>query len=317
MRGSMTKEKRFSFLSADGKTTIDAVKWIPEDETYHAILQISHGMVEFIDRYKPFAEYLNQQGYLVVGHSHLGHGNSVQSKEDWGYFAEKDSAKVLIKDMHKLRTIIQKKNPNVPYFMLGHSMGSFLLRRYITVYPKHLSGAVIMGTGCIPDGISLTGKFLCSIMAKIFGWRYRSEFVNSLTFSGKPYKKFDMDGIDLKNNWLCRDENIVKHYYGKPECRFVFTLNGFHMLLDTVWYDNQMKNVKKTPSKLPILFVSGADDPVGDLGEGVKKAYQMFQKAGFTDVSCKLYKEDRHEILNELDKEIVYSDILKWMERRL
>ena len=312
----MTKEKRFSFLSADGKTKIDAVKWIPEDGNYHAILQISHGMVEFIDRYKPFAEYLNQQGYLVVGHSHLGHGNSVQSKEDWGYFAEEDSSKVLIKDMHKLRTIIQKKNPNIPYFMLGHSMGSYLLRRYLTVYHKNLNGAVIMGTGCVSDGLSQMGKLLCSAMAKVFGWRYRSKFVNSLTFSG-PYKKFDMDGTNPKNNWLCRNTEIVEKYYNKPECRFIFTLNGFHMLMDTVWYDNQMKYIKKIPSNLPILFVSGKDDPVGDLGKGVKKVYRMFQKAGLIDVSCKLYENDRHEILNELDREVVYSDILAWMERRL
>lgn len=312
----MTKEERFSFQSADGKTAIDAVKWIPADGNYHAILQISHGMVEYIDRYKPFAEYLNSKGYLVVGHSHLGHGASVQSQADWGYFAEKDSADILIKDMHTLRTMIQKENKNVPYFMLGHSMGSYLLRRYLTVYHDNLCGAIVMGTGCVPDALSKMGKTLCSFMAKIFGWRHRSEFVNSLTFSG-PYKKFDMDGKKPENNWLCRDAEVVKKYYGEPKCRFVFTLNGFHMLMDMVYYDNQVENVKKTPVKLPIFLVSGQDDPVGDLGEGVKKVYHMYEKAGLKDVTYKLYEKDRHEILNELDKDVVYEDIYSWMEVRI
>ena len=312
----MTREQRFSFMSADGKTTIDAVKWIPEDEHYHAILQISHGMVEYIDRYKAFAEFLNKNGYLVVGHSHLGHGASVQSQDDWGYFAEKDAPNVLINDMHTLRTMIQRENEGVPYFMLAHSMGSYLLRRYLTVYNDNLRGVIIMGTGCVPDRLSKLGKFLCSTLAKVYGWRHRSKFVNAMTFGG-PYKKFDMDGTNPENNWLTRDVEVVKKYYGEPRCRFLFTLNGYHMLMDTVYYDNQIENARKIPAKLPMFIVSGADDPVGDLGEGIKKVYYMYEQAGLKDVTYKLYEKDRHEILNELDKDVVYSDILSWMEVRI
>ncbi len=312
----MTREQRFSFMSADGKTTIDAVKWIPEDGHYHAILQISHGMVEYIDRYKAFAEFLNKNGYLVVGHSHLGHGASVQSQDDWGYFAEKDAPNVLINDMHTLRTMIQRENEGVPYFMLAHSMGSYLLRRYLTVYNDNLRGAIIMGTGCVPDHLSKLGKFLCSTLAKVYGWRHRSKFVNAMTFGGL-YKKFDMDGTNPENNWLTHDVEVVKKYYGEPRCRFLFTLNGYHMLMDTVYYDNQIENARKIPAKLPMFIVSGADDPVGDLGEGIKKVYYMYEQAGLKDVTYKLYEKDRHEILNELDKDVVYSDILSWMEVRI
>lgn len=312
----MTREERFTFLSADGKTMIDAVKWIPENGEYHGILQISHGMVEFIDRYKKFAEYLNNQGYLVVGHTHLGHGNSVQSKEDWGYFAEKNSADVLINDMHTLRTMIQKENPGLPYFMLGHSMGSFLLRRYLTVYNDNLRGAVIMGTGCIPDVASKLGVTLCKLLAMVFGWRHRSKFVHSMAFGG-AYKKFDMDGTNPENSWLCRDVEIVKRYYSEERCGFTFTLNGFHMLMDTVHYVNQLENVKKTPAKLPLFIVSGQNDPVGDLGEGVKKVYYLYDKAGMKDVTYKLYENDRHELINEPDKEVIFNDILSWMEVRI
>lgn len=309
----MTREERFSFVSADGKTNIDAVKWIPDDGKYHAILQISHGMVEYIDRYKSFAEFLNEHGYLVVGHSHLGHGASVISEEDWGYFADEDSPNVLIKDMHTLRMMIQKENEGVPYFMLAHSMGSYLLRRYLTVYNDNLRGALIMGTGCVEDVLSKAGMKLCSVMAKFKGWHYRSKLVQNITFSG-PYKKFDMDGSNPENNWLTRDAEIVKHYYGEPRCRFVFTLNGYHMLMSTVYYDNQMENIKKTPAKLPIFIVSGEDDPVGGMGEGVKKVYYKYVEAGMKDITYKLYPQDRHEILNELDKDVVYEDIRSWME---
>lgn len=311
----MTREERISFLSADGKTTIDAVKWIPADGKYHAILQVSHGMVEYIDRYKHFAEFLNEQGYLVVGHSHLGHGASVVSKSEWGYFAEEKASNILIEDMHSLRTMIQNENPDVPYFMLGHSMGSYLLRRYLTVYNDHLRGAIIVGTGCVPDIACNTGKILCSVLAKLFGWHHRSNFIKSLAFAG-PYKKFDMEGKDPENNWLCRDAEVVKKYYGEPRCRFTFTLNGFYTLFDTVSYDNQMENVKKTPAKLPIFIVSGQDDPVGDMGKGVKKVYYMYDQAGSKDITYKLYEHDRHEILNELDKDVIFRDILSWMEVR-
>ena len=309
----MTREERFSFLSADGKTTIDAVKWIPESGQYHAILQISHGMVEYIDRYRHFAEFLNEHGYLVVGHSHLGHGKSVTSEENWGYFAEKDAADILNKDMHTLRTMIQTENEGVPYFMLAHSMGSYLLRRYLTIYNDNLRGAIIMGTGCVPAQTAKMGRTVCSILAKFFGWHHRSKFVNSLTFGG-PYKKFNMDGTAPENSWLCRDAECVKRYYNDPACTYIFTLNGFHTLMDTVYYDIQMENVKKTPTKLPIFLVSGQNDPVGDFGEGVKKVYYMYEEAGLRDVTYKLYENDRHELINEPDKEIVFNDILSWME---
>lgn len=309
----MTREERFSFPSADGKTMIDAVKWIPEDGKYHAILQISHGMIEYIDRYKCFAEFLNENGYLVVGHNHLGHGTSVVSEDNWGYFADKDSPNVLIADMHTLRTMVQRENEGVPYFMLGHSMGSYLLRRYLTVYNDNLRGAIIVGTGCVEDNLSKLGKNLCRLMAMFFGWHHRSKLVQSLTFSG-PYKKFDMDGTNPENSWLTRDVGIVKQYYNDPRCTFCFTLNGYHMLMDTVHYDNQMENIGKTPKKLPIFIVSGQDDPVGDMGEGVKKVYYKYEKAGMKDITYKLYENDRHELLNELDKDVVFADILSWME---
>ena len=252
----MTKEKQFSFLSKDGKTKIHAVKWMPESGEYRAVLQITHGMVEYIERYKPFAEFLNDQGVLVVGHDHLGHGASVASEEELGYFAEPDPSDTLVEDMHTLRTTIQTENPGVPYFMMGHSMGSYMLRKYLCIHPEGVAGA---------------------------------------------------------NSWLSKNVDNVKAYYADPRCTFLFTVNGYKGLMEAVLFDNQMENIKKVPKNLPLFFVSGADDPVGDLGEGVKKVYGMYKDAGVSDITYRLYEDDRHEILNETDRDQVMADIAAWL----
>lgn len=312
----MTKEEQMSFLSKDGKTTIHAVKWMPESGEYKAILQITHGMIEYIERYKPFAEYLNEQGFLVVGHDHLGHGASIRSEADWGYFADKNPSDTLVEDMHQLRTIVQKENPGVPYFMMGHSMGSYMLRKYLSIHPEGVAGAVIMGTGSVPDGTMKLGLFLCKVIAAFRGPRYRSRFLQSLSYS-KPYKRYDLYGKDYTNSWLSKNVESVKAYYADPRCTFLFTVNGYQGLMEAVLFDNQMENVGKVPKELPMFFVSGADDPVGDLGEGVKKVYDMYKDAGLTDITYKLYENDRHEILNETDRDQVASDIAAWLNVRV
>lgn len=312
----MTKEEHFGFLSKDGKTTIHAVKWMPETGEYRAILQITHGMVEYIERYRPFAEYLNDQGYLVVGHDHLGHGESIISEENWGFFTEKNPSDTLVEDMHQLRMKTQAENPGVPYYMLGHSMGSYMLRKYLCIHPEGVSGAVIMGTGCEADMTMKMGIFLCKAIAAFRGWNYRSKFLQSLSYS-KPYKRFDLYGKDYTNSWLSKNVENVKEYYADPRCTFLFTVSGYQGLMEAVLFDNQMENINKVPKSLPIFFVSGADDPVGNLGEGVKKVYGMYKAAGITDITYKLYENDRHEILNETDREQVYADIASWLNVRV
>ena len=304
----MSKEERIDFLSKDGKTTIHAVKWIPDDGAYRAVLQITHGMVEYIGRYREFAEYLNSRGFLVVGHDHLGHGASVRSEKDWGYFAHPDPSDTLVEDMHTLRVTVQKENPDLPYFMLGHSMGSYMLRKYLCIHPDGIRGAVIMGTGSVPDLTTRAGLVLCRLLAVFRGWRFRSQLIQSMSYS-RPYRKFDLTGENLKNSWLSKNEENLKAYYGDPRCTFVFTLNGYRGLLD----DNQKEHIAKMPKELPLLLVSGEEDPVGDLGEGVKRVYRMFREAGIRDVTCRLYPGDRHEILNETDRKQVYADIGKWL----
>ena len=298
----MTKEKEIRFLSADGKTTIHGVMWEPEQGAYRAVLQITHGMVEYIERYRPFARYLNDQGFLVVGHDHLGHGASVTAESEWGFFAEENPSDVLIEDMHRLRTSVQEEHRELPYYMLGHSMGSYMLRKYLCIHPDGVSGAIIMGTGCMPDAAMKLGIFLCKVFAVFRGGHHRSRFMQSLSYS-KPYRKFDLYGKDCANSWLSQNVDNVKAYYADPRCTFRFTVNGYRGLMEAVLFDNQKGHIARAPQNLPLFLVSGAEDPVGDLGEGVKRVYHLYREAGFTDLTYKLYENDRHEILNELDSD--------------
>ncbi len=273
-------------------------------------------MVEFIERYNEFAEFLCGNGFLVVGHDHIGHGESVVSKEDWGYFAPDHPSDVLVADMHKLRVTTQERYPGLPYFMLGHSMGSYMLRKYLALHGAGLSGAIIMGTGSVPDKATKSGLLAVKLLAKLFGWRHRSRLVQKLSFGG-AYKKFDREGKDTANSWLTKDRQIVDFYYHEPKCMFTFTLNGYLGLFEAVLFDNQPKNIDAIPKELPLFLVSGADDPVGDLGEGVRRVYKGYLEAGILDVTCKLYENDRHEILNETDRDAVYRDILSWLQAHI
>ena len=311
----MTKEEVFSFPSADGRTTVHAVRWTPEDGKYRAVLQITHGMVEYIERYRAFAEFLNDNGFLVVGHDHIGHGESVVSKDEWGFFAEHPSDTV-VADMHTLREITRKEHPGVPYFMLGHSMGSYMLRKYLAIHGEGLTGAIIMGTGCIPDNTTKLAMFIAKLQAAFFGWHHRSKLLQKLSYD-KYYHQFDLTGKDASNSWLTKDEEIVKTYYADPKCTFVFTVNAYMGLFEAVLFDNQQENIEAVPKSLPLFFISGAMDPVGGCGSGVKKVYNKFDVAGKEDITLKLYDNDRHEILNETDRDVVYHDIRAWMNVHL
>jgi len=308
----MSVRKEFEFLSNDKTTMIHARSWTPENKQYKAILQITHGMIEYIERYEEFAEFLTTHEIMVVAHDHIGHGDSVKTQDDWGFFATENPSDILIADMHKLREITQKENRDVPYFMLGHSMGSYLLRKYIALHGENLAGAIIMGTGSVPDKTIKPLFTIMKIIAKFHGWRYRSKFVTNLTF-GAPFKKYDLIGKDVNNSWLTKEPSIVKKYYSDPKCTFMFTLNGYSALFETIMFDNQPQNIDKIPKQLPMFLVSGEDDPVGDCGKGVQIVFEQYKEAKIQDVSCKLYKNDRHEILNETDHQVVFHDILSWI----
>ncbi|MBR0307749.1 MAG: alpha/beta hydrolase [Mogibacterium sp.] len=304
--------KDFYYPSADGITRIHAVRWEPEGEP-KAIVQIIHGMTEYVGRYEDFAKYLNGFGYLVCGEDHLGHGESVIMDEYHGFFGKKGNEWV-ISDIHKLRTMMHEEFPELPYLMLGHSMGSFLVRQYITEqdadYANGLSGVVIMGTGWQPDAVLRSGMAI----AKLQGLNRvgkRSKLIEYMSFS--QYLKRIPDAQHF-NDWLTKDRAIVDKYKGDPYCTFHFTPNAFYHMFAGMLKAHDKKRMSKLPEGLPLLLVSGAEDPVGSWGEGVRKAYVAYTENTSCKVDIKLYDNDRHEILNETDRETVYEDLKEFIE---
>lgn len=303
------KKEEFKFRSTGDTVDIRAVKYLPKGEP-KAILQIAHGMVEFIDRYEDFANYLCEQGFLVTGNDHIGHGGSVNSQEEWGYFTKENGNQVLLDDIYELTKITKKEYPNKPYFLLGHSMGSFYGRQYLCEHGSELDGAIIMGTGFEPLMTVKAGMMVCKLIASFKGWKYRSNLVNNMAF-GAYNKKFEP--TRTRADWLTKDEKIVDYYINEPRCSFQFTLNGYYNMFSGIARLHDETYLNKMPKDLPILFVSGQDDPVGSFGKEVEESAQSVKKIGCKNVEVKLYPNDRHEILNETDKKQVYEDLHNWL----
>lgn len=305
----MIKEETY-FKSKDGQTEIHAIKWIP-DEKPLAVLQICHGMVEHIERYDEFARYLAQRGYLVVGNDHLGHGKSVTDEEKYGYFSDENGEENVVEDMHTLYTLVSRENEGVPYYLLGHSMGSFLTRKYITLYGSELKGVLIVGTAYKPVMITSAGMTMCRMIASSKGWYYRSNFIDNMGM-GSYNKQF---GEKSGKEWLSRNPENVKKNLADPLCNFRFTLNGYYNLFKVLNFVCRQSAVDMVPKDLPVLFLAGEKDPVGDFGKGVKKVFEMFRACGIESVQMKLYRDDRHEILNEVDREEVYEDVIRFIKK--
>lgn len=303
------RKREFHFPSCDKETTIHGVEWIPEGKPV-AVLQMCHGMTEYILRYDEFATYLAHRGIYVVGHDHLGHGQSVLDADHLGYFHENDGNQCLIGDIHKVRKWAQKNHPGIPYFILGHSMGSFLVRQYLTMYSEGLSGAIIMGTG-EHNRIELEiGQVLCRLMAKLKGWKFRSFLVNHIA-CGSFNQKFKPAETGVE--WLSRNKENCRKFIHDPYCTFVFSVNAYYYMFEGMKVLERKDSVNKIPKDLPVFFVSGEDDPVGNFGKSVRKVCQKYRDAGIKDVDIKLYRDDRHEILNEVDRMMVYEDLYLWL----
>lgn len=309
-------EKTFAFLSSDNKNKVSVKIWINEEVKPWAILQIAHGMVEHKERYAPFAEWLSDRGVIVCANDHLGHGDSVSCDADKGYIEGKKPDELIVEDMHTVQTQIHDAYPELAYFILGHSMGSYLLREYLAKYAEGLSGAIIMGTGQV-DAIAVNmGLLLTKLLALFKGYRYRSRFIQGLTYD-KYYKKFDLTGHDRTNSWLTRDPQTVKAYYDDPKSGFLFTLAGHKALFSAIAFDVKEKNVRAIPASLPMLVISGKNDPVGGCGEGVSKFFNILKETGHNKAELKLYDDARHEVLNEINRDEVFNDIYNWLRENL
>ncbi|MDD3363037.1 MAG: alpha/beta hydrolase [Hespellia sp.] len=303
----------FYYPSKDGNTEIHTIEWKPEGEV-KAVLQICHGMVEYMERYDEFANFMCEQGYYVVGNDHLGHGKSIQSKSEYGYFEKKYGNVCVIGDIHTLRQRTMKKYPEVPYFMLGHSMGSALLRQYIQMYGKGLAGVIIMGTPKEEKKITLlTARFLCCVMSFLKGGHYKSKLIDNMAL-GVYNKHFKP--AKTRADWVTSDPEMLDKYVNDPLCSFKFTVNAYYHMFGGMLKMRRKENFAMVPKNLPIYFVSGEKDPVGGFGKGVTKLYHKYRNNGMTDVSLKMYPDARHEVLNEVNRGQVFKDIYGWLESK-
>ena len=298
--------------STDSKNNLNVIIWETEKEPI-GVLQIVHGMAEYIDRYDNFAKYMTEHGFNVIGHDHLGHGHSVSDERDYGFFAEENGDKIIIEDMHSVTQYAREKWEELPNFILGHSMGSFCLRQYLTKYSNDVFGAIIMGTGWIPSAAALLGKTIATNTCKSKGSHTVNPLLIKLTL--EPYNK-PFAPARTNCDWLSRDEKQVDLYVNDKLCGFDFTAGAykdFFTILEKIAKNRQLIGMRKS---LPILITSGSVDPVGGK-KACEKLNAQYKRCGIDDVTLKLWENDRHEILNELDKSDVYRYIYNWLKSRI
>lgn len=302
--------KQGTYGSSNGLDTIGYTVYETDGEP-KGILQIGHGMSEHIGRYEKIAAYFTDQGFVVCGNDHLGHGESVSSPEDFGYFGKEKGWVHLVDDMHLLTKKMMGAYPGLPYFLLGHSMGSLLSRAYISCYGEQLSGTILMGTSGRNGKAALLAPLLHTIIATR-GPRYRSKQLYNLAF-GKYTKKYT--GETDKLGWMTRDRDILDRFRKDPKCNFIFTAAGFRDLTDVLRFVSRKEWASLVPRNLPILLVSGGMDPVGEFGNGVRSVHRALHDAGIKDLHIILYEDSRHELFNEPEKDRVLGDIREWMDR--
>ena len=307
------KKEEFYYPSADGKTTIHAVKWLP-DNNVKMILQIAHGVTEHILRYEKLANYLTDKGILVVGNDHLGHGTSIIPNSLPMYFGPAGSWNIVVKDIEKCREIISSEYPNVPYCLLGFSLGSFAVRTHLIDYPSNIKAAILIGTGQTPSLAIKLAKFMANKEAKKHGEEKETPTIRNLTFDTYN-KKFTPNRTEF--DWLCSNEESIDEYIKDPLCGNCMSSGLFREMLDGMAYSGNLSNIKKMDKKVPILLLSGSMDPVGDCGKGVTKAYQTLKKANIEDVTLTIYPNLRHDILNEKNQIEIYEDIYNWLENKI
>lgn len=297
------------FYDSCGAGKIHACCWMPEGEP-KAIVQIVHGIAEFVERYDDFANFLNTQGFLVVAEDHMGHGKSITDGSIRGYFHGGWFNGV--EDTYRLLRDTMQKYPGVPYILFGHSMGSFMARTILAKYPDSgISGCVICGTGWQPRAALPALIKVVEGICKKTGETNPSNFLQKLIFGGYNNR---IENPRTASDWLTRDESIVDAYVADPLCGFTPACGLLRDMMKGIHYVEQPKNLQQMKKHLPVLFIAGEEDPVGPYGKGVLRATKEFEKAGMVRVSTKLYPKCRHEILNELNKQEVYDDVRRWIE---
>ena len=304
--------EELSYLGADGQSRIRGYIWAPAEGKPRAIIQLAHGMCEYVMRYEQWARRFVERGYVFCGNDHIGHGQSAANKKELGYTAKKGGADYMVEDLHTMSDLVRERFPNTPLVLYGHSMGSFAARVYLTRYGEELSAALISGTAG-PGNPTGLGLKLVKTLGVTRGWHYRSAFLTAMAF-GSYNKHFKKEKDTF--SWLTRDEQTRKAYAKDPYCLYVFTVAGFDTLFHLLGAISHKKWADVVPKPLPVLLFSGDMDPVGNYGKGVQKVYDRMIAAG-CNATLKLYPNGRHEMHNECNKDEVFEDLIAYLEENL
>lgn len=301
------EKERVKFLSSNGVNEIAGFIYFEYETVPKAVLQLSHGMCEYIERYEWVAKFLTSRGYVLAGNDHLGHGDSSPEKE-YGIFYEE----FLIQDLKTMNAIIRKRFGSLPIILYGHSMGSFFARWYAERYPETINGLILSGTAG-PSKLNGIGKMLSGIISKLHRRGYVSKFLVKLNFGSYNQR---IENPKSKNAWLTRNEEIVKKYDRDPKCQFSFSAMGYHAMLTVLTHVSKKEWAAALPKDLRVLQIAGAMDPVGNYGEGVKAVTRLLKEAGLKDVTEYIDANGRHELHNELNKEEVMEKVVTWLDKR-
>lgn len=301
----MRQEFRFDSC---GSGKIHGYRWIPEG-TPKAVIQIVHGIAEHSLRYDEFARFLNTEGFVVVSEDHMGHGQSVGEDGIQGYFHGGWHAAV--RDTYRLTLMTRRKWPGIPYILFGHSMGSFMARTILCDHPDGpIDAAIISGTGWQDRTVLGFGAALCSVVCRDGKDKLPNERLHQLIFGGYNAK---VEHPRTDHDWLSRDKQRVDAFMDDPKCGFVATAGLMQDLLSGLIYIQDGAKIRRMRKDLPVYFIAGTDDPVGNYGKGVEKTVQAFRKAGMEKVEQKLYPLCRHELINEINRQEVFADLSAWI----
>lgn len=306
-----TVEKNaITFKSADGYSDVAGVVYKSSEVVPFCVVQMSHGMLEYMGRYDDFARFLCKNGVAFLGNDHIGHGDSA-TKENKGYFGKKGDHALAVKDIKTMNDFAHREFPSLPVILLGHSMGSFFARVYAARYPETIDGLILSGTAG-KNPAAGAGIMLAWLLMKLRGARHASPLMQKMAF-GKYLEK--IPNYKTLSDWISRDEAIVEAYVNDPDCTFAFTVSGYHALLSALREVSSPKWAARIRKDMPLLMIQGSDDPVGAYNEGTAQVKGWLEDAGVKNLEYKLYEGARHEVLNETNRSEVYTDVLEFLKR--
>ncbi len=298
------------FCDSVGGGQLHGCRWTPEGDV-KAVVQIVHGIAEFVERYDEFARYLNGMGILVVAEDHMGHGQSISEAAPQGFF--NGGWMAAVEDTYGVLRRTRAEFPEIPYVLFGHSMGSFMARTLLAKYPDSgIAAAIICGTGWQPEVLLKVGSAATKAACKVIGEKTPSKALNDLVFGA--YNK-RVEHPKTAYDWISRDAKLVEEYVAHPLCGFIPTAGLMRDMMEGLTFIQKHDNLVQMKKELPVLFVAGGDDPVGNYGPGVEKTAEEFRKIGMAHVDLKLFPLCRHEILNEINRQEVFNFLGSWIEK--